>query len=199
MKLYEKGKFTYESFIKNDLDSRDIFQEVPIKVHNSHLVHGFLYELREEKSFTADSDRLGLSYSAFINKNMQVLSGCIDDYANEQGKFQFYQRVLNRQKVQQAAYMARRQAENDARMEQGKDPLPEEDTSKNPIFKPINKPNRLETYLVSNQINYYCSQISNLSAQAMSKLYVVDALHKANNTLSTPGEIIKKETATTSS
>jgi hypothetical protein len=27
-----------------------IFEEIPIKVHNSHLVHGFLYELREQKA-----------------------------------------------------------------------------------------------------------------------------------------------------
>lgn len=51
MKLYEKGKFTYEMFTKNGLDSTDIFQEVAVKVHNSHLVHGFLYELREQKTF----------------------------------------------------------------------------------------------------------------------------------------------------
>jgi len=28
----------------------EILEEVPIKVHNSHLVHGFLYEVREAKT-----------------------------------------------------------------------------------------------------------------------------------------------------
>lgn len=32
-----------------NVETDEIFEEVRIKVHNAHLVHGFLYELREKK------------------------------------------------------------------------------------------------------------------------------------------------------
>lgn len=37
-------------FRQAHVDSESIFQEVTIKIHNSHLVHAFLYELRELRS-----------------------------------------------------------------------------------------------------------------------------------------------------
>lgn len=36
-------------FSKAELMSGDLLEEIPVKVHNSHLVHAYLYELREDK------------------------------------------------------------------------------------------------------------------------------------------------------
>lgn len=47
MNLYATKDFTRDSFARHQVSSEDIFQEIPLKVHNSHLVHAFLYELRE--------------------------------------------------------------------------------------------------------------------------------------------------------
>lgn len=185
-----KVKFSYEEFNKLGLDSCDIFQQVPIKVHNSHLVHGFLYELREEKfhaksvsevdrNWSSDLDRLNLNYSNFLEKNLSHLGTAIESYSMEQGKFQFFLRAQQRQKQQQAEYLKRRQAEAEHRAATGKDPLPEEDP-KNPLFKPMNKPNRLETYLLSNQIDYYCDSITKVAEQSFQKLYLMEALQKKN-------------------
>jgi hypothetical protein len=69
---------------KYDFSSSDIMQEVPIKVHNSHLVHGFLYELREEKSMACEFDRLHVEPAPYLEKTIGILSGCIDEYAGEQ-------------------------------------------------------------------------------------------------------------------
>lgn len=101
---------------------------------------------------------------------------------SEQGRFQFYQRSLARQKAAQADFLKRRSAENEARLAQGKDPLPDEDFSKLHLFKPLSKPNRLDTYLISNQIGHYCNSILDQSAQAFQKLYLVEALQKAEKT-----------------
>lgn len=187
--LEGKPKFSYEEFNKLGLDSCDIFQSVPIKVHNSHLVHGFLYELREEKfssrklvdvdrNWSSNLDRLNLNYSNFLEKNLAQLGQAIESYSMEQGKFQYFLRAQARLKQQQSDYLKRRAAENESRLAAGKDPLPEEDLSKNPLFKPQTKPNRLETYLLSNQIDYYCDSISNVSEQTFQKLYLMEAIQK---------------------
>lgn len=184
-----RPRFSYEELNKLGLESSDIFQQVPIKVHNSHLVHGFLYELREEKMHAAsvsdvdrhwssNLERVNLNYSAFLEKNLTLLGNTIEQYSQEQGKFQFFLRALARQKQQQADHLKKRQVENDARVSAGKDPLPDEDLSRNPLFKPLAKPNRLETYLLSNQIGYYADSITAVSNQSFQKLYLMEALQK---------------------
>lgn len=187
--LEGKPKFSYEEFNKLGLDSCEIFQSVPIKVHNSHLVHGFLYELREEKygaqklvdvdrNWSSNLERLNLNYSNFLEKNLASLGAAIEGYSMEQGKFQFFLRAQARAKQQQADYIKRRQTENESRTAAGKDALPEEDLSKNALFKPLNKPNRLETYLLSNQIDYYCDSITAVAEQTFQKLYLMEATQK---------------------
>lgn len=46
-----------------------------------------------------------------------------------------------------------------ARKTAGEEPLPEEDPS-NPIFKPVPEPSRLDSFLITNQVSNYCSQIN---------------------------------------
>jgi translation initiation factor 3 subunit H len=49
MDMYSKGNFSGTAFNKFNVETDEVFDEVRIKVHNAHLVHGFLYELREKK------------------------------------------------------------------------------------------------------------------------------------------------------
>lgn len=191
--LEGKPKFSYEEFNKLGLDSCEIFQSVPIKVHNSHLVHGFLYELREEKyqarklvdvdrNWSSNLERLNLNYTSFLEKNLAQLGSAIEGYSMEQGKFQFFLRAQARTKQQQTDFLKRRQQENDARLAAGKDPLPEEDFTKHPLFKGAAKPNRLETYLLSNQIDYYCDSVISVAEQTFQKLYLIEAMQKKTTT-----------------
>lgn len=50
-------------------------------------------------------------------------------------------------------------SENVARRSSGEEPLPEEDPN-NPIFKTLPEPSRLDSYLITNQISHYCSQVN---------------------------------------
>ena len=186
-----RPKFSYEEFNKLGLDSSDIFQQVPIKVHNSHLVHGFLYELREEKQnartlvdvdrhWASNLGRVELPVASFLDKSLNMLGTTIENYSQEQGKFQFFLRALARQKAQQAEYRQKRAAESEARVAAGKEPLyvTEEELARHPLFKPLAKPNRLDTYLLSNQIGYYADVVGQVAGLNFQKLYLVEALHK---------------------
>jgi len=156
----------------------EVLVEVPIRVHNSHLVHGLLYQLREHKAIKCDLDRLTLNANPFVDKNLEALSSTIDEHTQEQFKLHQYQRTVTRQKQQQQAYLQKIKDEQESRVAAGLPPLPEEDLSKNPLFKPINKPGRLDNHLIANKIDLYCQQIISASTIGLNQLYIVDALHK---------------------
>lgn len=178
MNVYVKGDFSHSGFAEFKVDSTGILQEIPVKVHNSHLVHGFLYELRENKAMSCEFDRLSLNGEADMMKSLKALSGCIDDYCGEQSKFQFIQRQIARQKQQQTTYQNKKQQENESRKKMGQDEVIE-DLSKNPLFKPIVQPSRLETFIISNQIANYCDQLGAEGSLEFNKIYTAQGLAKA--------------------
>lgn len=179
MKLYAKGELSHTNFFEHNIDSNGIFEEIPIKVHNSHLVHGFLYELREDSSMNCDFSRLSVSNQPFIEKTLGVLSHCIDDYSSEQSKFQYIQRQIARQKQTLQAHEQKRNQDNETRTSMGHDPLgAEEDKAKLAALKPIPQPSRLETMFICSQMSNYCKQIQDSASLSFSKLYVVESLTK---------------------
>lgn len=154
MRMYAAGDLSSQGFAKNNVDHSSIFEEIPIKVHNSHLVHGFLYELREKGSMNCDSERLQSSSGAFLEKTLGVLSSTIDEYASDQSKFLYQQRLI---------------ARNKRAADEAGDAEPS---------KPVVQPSRLEAFLLSNQLSNYCDQVQSASKIAFNKLYVAEALAK---------------------
>ena len=57
---------------------------------------------------------------------------------------------------------------------------PENEEDVNQMFKPIAHPSRLESLLITNQINNYCHQINQFAGQGFGKLYVVAGLQGNN-------------------
>ncbi|KAH9649394.1 eukaryotic translation initiation factor 3 subunit H [Citrus sinensis] len=172
MDLYRSNNFTGEKLREKNLSWVDIFEEIPVKVSNSALISAFMTELEPDTPVTqCDYDRLQLSSSPFLERNMEFLIECMDDLSVEQQKFQFYYRSLTRQQAQQQSWLQKRRDENKARKAAGEEPLPEEDPS-NPIFKPIPEPPRLESFLIANRIANYCNQINGVTGQSFSRLYL---------------------------
>ncbi|CAB4263602.1 unnamed protein product [Prunus armeniaca] len=178
MELYRTNNFTGEKLREKNLSWVDIFEEIPIKVSNSALISAFMTELEADTPVVqCDYDRLQLSTSPFLERNMEFLIECMYDLSMEQQKFQYYYRNLSRQQGQQQAWLQKRRAENMARKATGEEPLPEEDPS-NPVFKPLPEPSRLDSFLITNQISNYCNQINGVAGQSFSRLYLTKALHE---------------------
>eukprot|EP00002_Diphylleia_rotans_P032450 TRINITY_DN6819_c0_g3_i2.p1 TRINITY_DN6819_c0_g3~~TRINITY_DN6819_c0_g3_i2.p1 ORF type:complete len:331 (+),score=92.64 TRINITY_DN6819_c0_g3_i2:68-1060(+) len=175
MDKYRK-EMSGDQFSLKDLSFEEIFEEVPIKIHNSNYVNVLLSELEEIPSMKYDFDRLDLSSNPFLEKNMEMLLYCIEDLSKQQQKFQFHQHQVARQTQQMNAYKQRRMAENATRRQQGLDALPEEDVSQLAQFKPIPPPNRLKSLLITNQISNYCQQMNQYSGQSLSKLFVMSSV-----------------------
>eukprot|EP01112_Ceratiomyxa_fruticulosa_P006068 TRINITY_DN16865_c0_g1_i1.p1 TRINITY_DN16865_c0_g1~~TRINITY_DN16865_c0_g1_i1.p1 ORF type:complete len:367 (+),score=113.96 TRINITY_DN16865_c0_g1_i1:165-1265(+) len=178
MDLY--GKYSATGFTKEALEEsgglsfQNIFEQIPVRISNSQLVQAMLYDLEDRDPgllLSSHFDRLDLSTNPFLEKNLESLLESLDDLASEQNKQQYYQKSIARQQQQQANYLARRRAEL------GTDQI-DEDLTTNPLFKTINQPSRLESLLITNQINNYCEQINSFAGSAFTKLFLFGALQK---------------------
>jgi hypothetical protein len=66
---------------------RDVFVEVPIKIHNSSLAQALIADLNPAPGATAgDLERLSLANAGYLSKTMSNLIECMDDMLAEQGK-----------------------------------------------------------------------------------------------------------------
>jgi translation initiation factor 3 subunit H len=66
---------------------RDVFVEVPIKVHNSSLAQALIADINPAAGATAaDLERLNLGSAPYISKTMTGLIDCLDDLVAEQQK-----------------------------------------------------------------------------------------------------------------
>lgn len=177
MDIYKANSFTKESL--KALTFEDVFEEIPIKIHNSLLTNAFLYDVSEKGNMEVDHEKLDLSTNPYLERNLEFIIDSMDELGAEQSKFRFFQNNLAKQQAQQAAWLSKRRAENLGRKKNGDETLPETDPN-NPIFKPLAEPNRLDALLLSNQINNYCKQINDFSGNSFGKLYVFSELEKGH-------------------
>jgi len=177
LELFKNQTFTKESLSKAKVTYNDIFEEVPVKIHNSYLIKALLYEFQEDTNIESDFERLNLSTNPFLEKNLEFLIECLDDLGVEQNKFQYHQRNVQKQQSQQLAWIQKRKAENLLRKQNGEELLPETDPL-NPIFKPITEPSRLESLLITNQINNYCRHINHFAGNNFTKIFLMGELKK---------------------
>jgi translation initiation factor 3 subunit H len=89
----EKGLLSMETLKNASITWKDVFEEIPIQVHNSQLVCVLMTQLEPETLTTqADFDRLSLGVAPLLAKNVEFLNECLDDVVQEQQKISYYAR-----------------------------------------------------------------------------------------------------------
>ncbi|GAB5593693.1 hypothetical protein Unana1_08593 [Umbelopsis nana] len=202
MKAYEKKSFTTESMIKNKLTLSNIFDELPIQVHNSHLVTALLHELdtpnvdasrlsslttftSTQKTATLAEDNaplapnlevLDLELDPFMQKNLENLLDCADAQQQEHNNHQYWQRSVAREQTKIQAWLAKRKQENAQRTQNGQPPLPEDEVHS--LFKLPPEPSRLESMLLNAQIHNFTKQLNQFAGPSLGRLYSVQELQK---------------------
>lgn len=85
--LHKAGSLTSEKMKNANVSFRDIFEEIPISVHNSSLGRAVLATLDPGHTMhQAGCDRLDLSASAGLERSLAFLNDCLDDVVTEQQK-----------------------------------------------------------------------------------------------------------------
>ncbi|KAF2866694.1 eukaryotic translation initiation factor 3 subunit 3 [Massariosphaeria phaeospora] len=193
---YKESKFTTEknSLQKSGLRYHDILVEVPVIIHNSHLVTSLLHQLpsdapKEELSFPPNLaalqqdpntpepplfpnfDSLDLSIDPFLEKTCDLLLESIENHHTELNNHQYYQRSLAREQTKITAWQQKRKAENAARAASKQPLLPEDEWQR--LFKLPQEPSRLEVLLNSRQVEQYSRQVDGFTASVSSKMFAV--------------------------
>lgn len=141
----------------------DIFEEVPIRIHNSALVMAMLYDWACEGTMGSklhcDFERLDLSSRPFLEKSVENMVDGIEALRQDQERAEYRKRDAERKRKD-----ARRNAQTEL--------------SKEELTKMYPDPSRLDGLLIANQVRSYCDSISNFTGQSLSKLYLVKGLQE---------------------
>ncbi|OQR84192.1 eukaryotic translation initiation factor 3 subunit H [Achlya hypogyna] len=175
LETYKTKAFSKEGFAKGDIRAATMIEEIPIELHNSDMVQCYLLELQAQKLGDCEFDRLDLATNAYLENSLQNLSAWADELAQEHYKFQGYERAVAKQRAQYQQWLLKRREENKLRRDNGEEPLPEED----PAFaKGLNQPSRLESLLITKQMNTYCDNINRYAGKSFHKLFLAGHLHQ---------------------
>ncbi|KAI8342072.1 hypothetical protein BC941DRAFT_415291 [Chlamydoabsidia padenii] len=202
MKAYEAKKFTTESLAEAKLSFTNIFEELPVQVHNSHLVTLMLHniemptldanrleslstfasqkatqtEIEDSRPLAPNFDVLDLELDPFMQKNLQYLLDCSDAQQQEQNNYQYWQRSVAREQTKMQAWLTRRKQENAQRVAQGQKPLPEDEV--NTLFKLPTEPSRLDSMILSAQMHNFTKQLNQFAGPSLARLYSIQELQK---------------------
>ncbi len=212
MAAYKEGKFTTERLVpqhplggmrgghgtnamdcslqKSKLSFRDILVELPVNIHDSHLLTTFLHQLpappdHPEVDVPASLsdilrdpvkipsypslDALDLSIDPFLEKSCDLLVESIEAHYTDLNNHQYHQRQVAREQQKITAWQTKRKAENAARIAAKQQPLPEDEWQR--LFKLPQEPSRLEGMLNARQVEQYSRQIDGFTANVSAKMF----------------------------
>ncbi|KAI8984715.1 hypothetical protein BDF20DRAFT_861343 [Mycotypha africana] len=202
MKAYEAKKFTTESLQQAKLSFSNIFEELPVQIHNSHYVTLMLHniempkleadrlhslstftsarqtqtEIEEARPLAPNFEVLDLELDPFMQKNLQYLLDCTDVQQQEQNNYQYWQRSVAREQAKIQGWLNKRRQENAQRAEKGQDPLPEDEV--NTLFKLPPEPSRLDSMILTAQMHNFTKQLNQFAGPSLARLYSIQELQK---------------------
>lgn len=198
MKLYPLKKFNIKQLQEHKVVPSKILRQIPITVKNSRLASCFLRQLQGEAitpetallskpsaSFTAplsgcdplipNLNNLELHADTFLEHQLDYMAECVDDFDNDNRKYQRWQQSLQKEENKVALLVQKRKYENSLRANRGEKPVwtAEQLSLSSPNLQRLyaNAPSRLDNLLTINQINVYCNQINQFTGPNVSKLY----------------------------
>ncbi|KAL9124960.1 MAG: hypothetical protein Q9217_005768, partial [Psora testacea] len=192
MTAYRDNKFMAESLQKSNLRYQDILLELPLHIHNSHLLTSFLHSLPNtappseaqlsqpptlqslanvQDPLSPNFTSLNLSIDPFLTQTTDLLLDSIETHHTELNNYQYYQRQLAREQAKIAAWQTKRKSENASRVMAKQSPLPEDEWQR--LFKLPQEPGRLETLLNSRQVEQYARQVDGFTAAVTGKMFAV--------------------------
>lgn len=189
MTAYKDGKFTTESLQKSGLRYQDILTELPLTIHNSHLLTSFLHTLPKSPSQPTQPPSLSalgkqplpltpnlttsltLTIDPFLSQTSDLLLESIEAHHTELNNHQYYQRQLAREQAKITTWQQKRKAENASRVLAKQTPLPEDEWTR--LFKLPAEPGRLESLLNSRQVEQYARQVDGFTGGVSAKMFAV--------------------------
>lgn len=146
----EKIQITQEILATLNLSDKDIFDELPIQIHNYALVQAFLldFENDEPSHLLAGYDSLDMANTQFLTRGLESLIEYADSLSVQQHRYQLYQKKLAQQK-QNAKKKDKTQEEQEF------------------MLKSVQQPDQLDYLMIANQLGNACDQMTSFSSQSI--------------------------------
>ena len=162
LKLKKENQFTQQAMNANQMSFSKFYEEIPVKIRNSHLICSLMCELDECLLPDEGKQLLDLGTVNSLEKSMQSLMKCVDKFT-----------ITQKQNIMRQYQMQR---ENGLRADRGDQPLTEEEISK--MFKgPTSPDDKLNQILHYAQTLNFCKEASSFSTQTIGKLYMSKSLN----------------------
>jgi len=156
--ISEEFVASYRSKSNSFVSPSSILVQLPLKVRNPGLINALLYGIHTSCQLKVLSS-LGIEAASPIELNLEHCCQWVDDLLEEQNKFQNYLRSIERYK-DHLRWHAKRKSET------------EDEDLQNPLWKSISQPPRLDSLLIANQIQNYCTGINSHAAYVLSALQI---------------------------
>ncbi|KAJ3022234.1 UNVERIFIED_CONTAM: Eukaryotic translation initiation factor 3 subunit H [Siphonaria sp. JEL0065] len=118
----------------------------------------------------------------YLEKHLEALCDAVDDYGQEQWRWQGWNRSLQKEQQKATATASKKRAENAAREASGQAPLHSESEIATPpasLTRVIaNEPSRLETLVLAGQVETWCKQINGFAGPGLTKMYLAKAVSR---------------------
>jgi len=175
--MYKEGDFTPEALRTLKVGYENLFVEIPVVIKNSPLTNIMMSELSEMLPTYEGNNFLDLGTASVLENNLRCMIDKVDELYQESMKFNKYQQTVAKQETEKHRALAKLAQENAARIAKGEPQLPEDDVMKQ--FRPLPVPHRLNSMIVSGQINTYAKHMSQFASQSLAKLYLTQGLQNA--------------------
>merc|ERR1719228_3104358 len=106
LKTFKKDPVcSIEALSDAHVSTHDIFEEIPIVLHNHHLIHGFLFELRQERAININCASLAMHNEDDVVDMMSRLGDSIERYRREQSETKAFIREMRNWKSRREEYV----------------------------------------------------------------------------------------------
>lgn len=132
-------------------------------------------------------DNMELGLENYLEKHLEYLGDTIEEHGQEQWRWHGWQRNLQKEQQKLNAIVARKRQENASRVAAGMEPLYSDDellaaaTSPALLKLMAGEPSRLETLIITNQIDTYCKQVNQFAGPGLAKMYMTKALQPVSS------------------
>ncbi|KAK3068279.1 hypothetical protein LTR53_014276 [Teratosphaeriaceae sp. CCFEE 6253] len=218
MEAHKEGKFTTERYVhtifplphalvpvkltgvrghsiqKSHLRYQDILNELPVRIHTSHLLTTYLHQLPTlppadatiplpqslaelhrtplaSQPLAPNPTTLDLAIDPYLESTCEALLQSLEQHQTELNNAQYHQRSLAREQAKITTWQAKRKQENALRAQQQQTPLDEAEWKS--LFKLPAEPSRLEAMLIGRQVEQYGRGIDGFAAVVGAKMFGV--------------------------
>ncbi|CAG9324104.1 unnamed protein product [Blepharisma stoltei] len=163
--FFSDEEFTTQRAASLGVNSKTVFTEIPLRIENSMVTNAFLAQYAPDPYEVTDKD----CFEPFIKKHLEAIEQGLDELLERQQKLYGYTKAVQKQKQQQKFHEAQREAENKKREERG-EPLLDLTEGTGSLYRPIQPPSRLESLLVSQQLNTLGEELGEFCGESQAKV-----------------------------